>query len=157
MVGELCDKGKAILHVLDSTVVFNYDEKLVDKEIYSLSILTIVTDYSSVNKNNTLPLIPISDQKGTIGHAILKYKSGGVMILSAGHWIELNKLDVNLEVLEKVAEKNYGSNNEFTIQLNNIKNSNLDESTKNQQYNMMANMFVQQSAPSNYSKKSFNK
>lgn len=33
------------------------------------------------------------------------------MLLSAGHWIELQNLNVDIEHLEKVAEMNYGANN----------------------------------------------
>ena len=36
-----------------------------------------------------------------------------MIILSAGHWIELSNLNVNVENLEKVANLNYGNNNEF--------------------------------------------
>jgi len=45
----------------------------------------------------------VDGKKGTIGHVMVTYKSGGIMILSAGHWVELSRLDVNFENLERVA------------------------------------------------------
>jgi len=35
---------------------------------------------------------------------MLKFKNGGNMLLSSGHWIEMTKFEVDVDNLEKVAE-----------------------------------------------------
>lgn len=37
----------------------------------------------------------IGDYKGAAGHVLLKYKSGGHLLTSMGHWIELMKIDTS--------------------------------------------------------------
>ena len=71
----------------------------------------------------------------------MKYKTGGLLLLSAGHWIELSNLNVDIRNLEYVAMKNYGSLNEYMEDIEAIK------STQNQQekefkIQKMANQFV---------------
>jgi hypothetical protein len=39
----------------------------------------------------------IGDLKGACGHCLLTYPSGGKLLTSSGHWIELVKLDVNAD------------------------------------------------------------
>lgn len=91
-------------------------------------------------------------KKGTVGHALLKYKTGGILLLSAGHWIELSNLNVEINNLEEVAMKNYGSQNEYMQEINEIKQmdfSNVQE--KKEKMNKIASKFVQQTAACNYS------
>ena len=40
---------------------------------------------------------------------LLRYPSGGQILTSSGHWIELASLDVNFERLQEVAQKNFSS------------------------------------------------
>jgi len=151
MVGQLCEKGEASLHALSSTIVFTVDNSKIDGSRYQLDILTIVTGKGGYcNLDSERNLHGINGSKGSVGHAIIKYHNGGYMIVSAGHWVELSKLDVNTIHLEKVAE-NFGG--EYSKQFNIIKNSNQSESEKFIQYNQIANQMVMQSAPCNYSKK----
>lgn len=70
--------------------------------------------------------------------------------MSAGHWIELSKLDVDVSKLEYMAEKAGG---EYYNQMMNIKSSKVSEKEKFTQYEKLANVYVQQSTPCNYSKK----
>jgi len=72
-------------------------------------VLTTVTDYTG-DKN-----------KKVVGHAILKFKEGGYMIISAGHWIQLQQVNVSMETLERVAVSNYG--NDYAQEFENIKNN----------------------------------
>lgn len=46
--------------------------------------------------------------KGTAGHILLTYSSGGHLLTSMGHWIELMKIDTSEHKLFEVAEKQYG-------------------------------------------------
>lgn len=157
MVGQLCQTGKTTIHALGGTVVFGVNKKNADNQNYKLSVLTIVTKTSGcgVDSNNEYAWT-IEDKTGTVGHALLKYKTGGILILSAGHWIELSNLNVNVENLAEVAMKNYGADNEYMQEINEIK-SMKDESQKEVKLNRMANMFVQQTAACNYSSKVYTK
>jgi hypothetical protein len=155
MVGELCEKGTANVHAISGTIVFTINELNIDPSSYELSILTIATQIDNKGVDKFGNLSTLGNAKGTVGHAMVKFKSGGIMIFSAGHWIELSKLDVNFDNLEKVAGT-YG--NAYSVEYMNIKNSSkLNDSEKKVQYNMLANQFVQQSAPCNYSYSKINK
>ena len=150
MVGQLCQTGKTTIHALGGTVVFGINKKNADNQNYNLSVLTIVTKTSGDGGNLNEYGWTIEDKTGTVGHALLKYKSGGILILSAGHWIELSNLNVNVDNLAEVAMKNYGADNEYMQEINEIK-SMKDESQRETKLNRMANMFVQQTAACNYS------
>ena len=50
----------------------------------------------------------IGDYKGTAGHVLLKYKSGGLLLTSMGHWIELLKIDTSDTTFFKVARETFG-------------------------------------------------
>jgi hypothetical protein len=150
MVGQLCEKGEASLHALSSTIVFTVDNSKIDASRYQLQILTIVTETNGCEIAKKDNLHEIDDKKGTVGHAMIKFNNGGVMIVSAGHWIELSKLDVNVVHLEKAAEMLGGN---YSQQVMDIKNSKEAECVKAQKYSQLANQFVMQSAPCNYSQK----
>merc|ERR1712226_1561773 len=48
--------------------------------------------------------------RGAAGHVLLRYPSGGLLLVSAGHWIELVQLDgVTEEKLLQTAAAQYGS------------------------------------------------
>ena len=49
------------------------------------------------------------------GHVLLTYPTGGQLLTSCGHWIELSKLDVSLDNLFKVAEQTWGG--EYATQM----------------------------------------
>jgi len=152
MVGQLCQTGITNIHAMGGTVVFGVNSQKADNQIYSLSILTIMTNttgFQMDEKNENL--WSIEDKKGTVGHALLKYKTGGILLLSAGHWIELSNLNVNIDNLEQVAMKNYGTNNEYLNELKEIRGSSSNESEKKERVQRMANKFVQQTAACNYS------
>jgi hypothetical protein len=145
MVGKLCETGKCVIHALSGTIVFGYNPKNSDTDVYDLEILTVAT-----NKNNhkeNLFQIEGTKVEGTVGHAMLKYKSGGIMMVSAGHWIELTHLDVNEDSMEKVS-KEYGEL--YDTEFQNIKKSNASQEMKQQQYNSLSSNWVQRNAPTNY-------
>lgn len=154
MVGELSKKGECHIHALSGTIVFGVDMRKADNAKYDLDILTIATKtqgcdiHSEKNKDY---LYEIDNKSGAVGHALIKYKSSnGILLLSAGHWIELSKLDVDVSKLEYMAEKAGG---EYYNQMMNIKSSKVSEKEKFTQYEKLANVYVQQSTPCNYSKK----
>lgn len=53
--------------------------------------------------------LTINGKTGTAGHILLTYKSGGHLLTSMGHWVELMKIDTSEKKLFEVAEKQYGA------------------------------------------------
>ena len=154
MVGQLCDNGVANLHALASTIVFGIDFTKVDAARFQLKVLTIATESIGFKTNDQSKFCEIGDEKGTVGHAMIKFNNGGILFVSAGHWIELNNFDVNVTNLEKEAEKFGGG---FSEMINSIKSSKKSDIHKTQELNQLANQFVQQCAPCNYSLKGLSK
>ena len=156
MVGDLCQKGTTSIHALGGTVVFGIQKAKADNKVYSVEILTIVTNTSGFDFNKKEENFGrIGEKKGPIGHAVLKYKSGGLLMVSSGHWIELKNLDVDIENFEKVAEMNYGKNNAYVEELRSMKNASTEE--KRQKVQMFSAQFVQQTTNCNYSSKRMQK
>lgn len=58
--------------------------------MYKLEVLTVA---SSLTK--TKNPVEIAGKKGQAGHVLLTYKSGGHILTSMGHWIELMKIDTS--------------------------------------------------------------
>eukprot|EP01125_Pyxidicula_operculata_P010815 TRINITY_DN355_c4_g1_i1.p1 TRINITY_DN355_c4_g1~~TRINITY_DN355_c4_g1_i1.p1 ORF type:complete len:378 (-),score=81.66 TRINITY_DN355_c4_g1_i1:195-1328(-) len=154
-LGQLCDKGSAQIHALGGTIVYTVDKAKSDTSKYQLEILTVATRVGST----PLPsqLCSLDGHKGAAGHVLLKYPSGGMMLTSCGHWIELAKLDVSLDSLLRVAQTEYGDS--YTSQLKVELDSIADESSRKERVEYYARQYVQQSAPckesTRYSKKSY--
>jgi len=76
---------------------------------------------------------------------MLHYATGGRLLVSAGHWMELSRLDVSAESLLRVAESNYGSliSEQISSELSNAK----DGQERERVVQGYAAQFVQQSAP----------
>lgn len=103
-LGRMCNTGSAFINVLPSTIVFTVDPKKSKSAAYELEILTVVdsTGGSDVQLNKL-------GSTGTVGHAILRYPSGGCILVSSGHWMELNHLDgVDEDSLIKTTEQTMG-------------------------------------------------
>ena len=74
----------------------------------SISVYVIISDLISTTNRYLLSTIhhqggdvtqtiaydpmSLNGHKGTAGHVSLKYRSGGVLTVSAGHWVELGNL-----------------------------------------------------------------
>jgi hypothetical protein len=76
-VGRMCESGEAVVNVMGGTIVFDISPEKSDTDRYSTEILT-----RCVN----------SSMGETCGHVMLTYPSGGRILVSAGHWIELSQL-----------------------------------------------------------------
>ena len=136
-------------------MVFGVNKKKADNAKYKLSILTIVTIAGGFNTETIKENIcTIGENHGTVGHAMLKYKSGGLILLSAGHWIELSNLNTNIDNLEEVAMKNYALDEECMNEIKEIKSLEKEEE-RGERIQKMANRFVQQTAACNYSSSSY--
>lgn len=152
MVGQLCPTGQTFIDdVWPRTVVFGIDTKKIENELYTLSVLTILSNTAGYDINSKKEYSwTIEDKTGPVGHVLLKYKTGGMLLLSAGHWIELSNLNVNIHNLEEVALRNYGKNHGYLEKINEIKNTE-DEGERQTKISKMACKFVQQTAACNYS------
>jgi hypothetical protein len=159
MVGELSDKGIANVHALGGTIVIGHDMGKLSNANFNFSVLTYVTssskeDYFSdseegekkeaKDKELTDYRLLFNEKNASVGHAMFKYPSGGVIIVSATHWIELNKLDVSEDNLKVVAKCNYGSDYDDDIRSIERERS---VGRKRVKLSKLANRFVQQSVP----------
>lgn len=52
----------------------------------------------------------IGEFSGPAGHVLIKYPSGGAILTSMTHWIELMKVDTSQQKLFEVAAREYGAN-----------------------------------------------
>eukprot|EP01124_Arcella_intermedia_P022164 TRINITY_DN324_c0_g2_i1.p1 TRINITY_DN324_c0_g2~~TRINITY_DN324_c0_g2_i1.p1 ORF type:complete len:380 (-),score=26.22 TRINITY_DN324_c0_g2_i1:48-1187(-) len=148
-VGELCAKGTACVHALGGTIAFTVDKNKADTSKYKLQILTVATRLGSfaIPANRK---VSVAGHQGAAGHVLLTYPSGGTLLVSCGHWIELSKLDVSVDSLVKMAQKEMGESYTSQMMADLSLGDEVERSSKMQSY---AKQFVQQSAPCNVSKK----
>jgi hypothetical protein len=118
MLGEMCGSdGTATLHAMPMTIAFSVDSCKSDTSAYSLQVLTVATGMTGVNME-TLPqhLVCEADgHRGACGQAILKYPSGGALLVSAGHWIDLTDVSVSEDKLLQVVAATYGDSRSIEI------------------------------------------
>lgn len=154
-VGELSTDGKLDLSAASDTIIVGVNPNNIDKNgIYKFEVLSKVISYaSSTIKFNEYLL----DRTKSLGHASFSYKSGSIMFVSAGHWIELKKMKADIDVMENWAKVNYGESNEEYKKIKRCqekKNKN-DISYKGECEYLASNM-IQQVNNCNYSKNVMN-
>lgn len=110
VVGELCgDKGKAVIEAMGDTIVYSVNPTRAKTDKYDLKVLTVVTDGVHVAENMKCAVGEGDNRRsGAAGHVTLTYKEGGQIVASNGHWIELTRVDVSLEAIERAAARNFG-------------------------------------------------
>ena len=112
-VGELCSEGKANVHAMGGTIVYTIDPRRKATSDYTLEVLTVATHVSGFDLKENASMLTTAegagDLKGTAGHVLLTYPSGGTLLTSAGHWVELMKLDTTADAVFQMAEARYGS------------------------------------------------
>lgn len=115
VVGELCtEKGEAVVTALSDTILYTVKPDRPKTDFYDLKVLTIVSEFAggagqisdqmkcSVGSGN-------QQKRGTAGHVVLTYKSGGQLVTSMGHWIELSRIDTSLDAVMRAAAHNFGA------------------------------------------------
>jgi hypothetical protein len=152
-VADLAPEGKAELHAMGSTIVYSLDKSKADTSSYACEVLSIVPRAGSfgvagVDKKLTHK---IGDVSGVCGHVLLSYPNGGKLLTSAGHWIELVKLDVTEEALIRVAKEEYGQAY-FDEMQSEMDACGSDMVQRKQVVQSRACRMVQSSAPMEYSK-----
>jgi len=88
----MAEGGKCQLHTLSQTILFSVDCDKIDHDRYKLDVLTINTSTKPKKKELVLQ---IEEETGSAGHVLLTYKTGGMILTSMGHWIELMKVDTS--------------------------------------------------------------
>merc|ERR1712060_1039891 len=79
-------------------------------DAYSLEVLTVATRITGQALRLPADMVcEIGGERGTAGHVLLTFKSGGMLLTSAGHWCELERMDVTQERLLKTAKEQYGA------------------------------------------------
>jgi len=144
-VGELCENGTAKVHALGGTIAFSVNKLKSDTSKYKLQVLTVATRLGSTAIPSNLT-VSAAGATGAAGHVLLTYPTGGQLLVSCGHWIELSRLDVSVDTLLNVAKQEMGAAYATNMQTEISNLSGAQQASRMQDY---ARMFVQQSAPCN--------
>ena len=114
MVGELCTKdGKAVVSALSDTILYTLNPRRPPTDLYQLKVLTVVTEWTGTAMAEAMKCEiqqgPGAVKRGAAGHVALSYPSGGQLITSMGHWIELTRINTSIESIMQVAARNFGA------------------------------------------------
>jgi len=116
VVGELCtETGQAVVEAMSNTIVYTVNPNRPQTDVYNLKVLTVVSELSS-GEPSQLSNMKCSigrggsdeERKGAAGHVVLTYRSGGQLVTSMGHWIELTRINTSLEAVLRTAARNFG-------------------------------------------------
>lgn len=152
-VGELCvDSGTADVKAMSDTLAYTVDAGKASTPAYALEVLTVATNMPGVDIEAACAgnICSAGGAQGSAGHVLLTYPTGGTILTSSGHWIELVRLDVSMEALLKVAQTSYGG--EYAQQMQEDMGSCANAAERSSKMQEYACKFVQQSAPCQYSK-----
>jgi len=148
-LGELASDGKAELHAMPNTIAFSVRWSKADCSAYNCKVLTVMT---KLNGQPTSPVpgegCEVGGHRGLAGHVLLTYPSGGQLLVSAGHWVELSRLDVTEENLLQAAAS-FGAVFQGEIQASMASCSSAAERQRTVQ--AYSCQMVQQSSPCTYS------
>lgn len=145
--GEISSDGSARLNTMPSTIAFTVDMRKADTSAYTLQVLTVASGMLGVNVNDLPPHLTCEagGHRGAAGHVLLRYPSGGALLVSAGHWVELSHIGVTEERLLEVAAASYGTaysaavRNQFASCTTQVERASLVQT--------MATQYVMQSPP----------
>lgn len=149
-VGSLCeDKGYAVVSAMSDTIAYTVDPTQTQHDKYKLEVLSVATEMCGFNLETGLPpamRCEVNSAYGAAGHVLLTYPSGGTMLVSAGHWLELMQLDVSLESLRATAMKEYGD--VYTSEMmDQLQDSSLSTEMRAERMQSYAKRMVLSSAP----------
>merc|ERR1711879_918885 len=94
-LGELAKDGEATLGAMGGTIAYSVQWSKADCSAYNCQVLTVMTEFDG---KAALPpsgaVCQVGAHAGLAGHVLLSYPSGGQLLASASHWIELSHLEV---------------------------------------------------------------
>ena len=106
-VGKLSENGTATIGVMPGTVVYSVKETTESTNVpYNINVLTVSEGDSFYS--DKFCTTSDGEHTGTAGQVMLSYVNGGTLLVSNGHFIELQKLDTNIARLLQVATQEYG-------------------------------------------------
>jgi len=165
-VGLLSDAGYVQLHALPSTIVYSIDKQKSDTSAYTIDVLTTAdVDYVVPHQENPAGMfcsLSTSNKKSSrrgklkpenlkskeyVGHVQIEYPSGGTIVTSAGHWIELCRVTGTDEALINTYERQYGNDSEQYRTMSSEMTSCRSEVERDEVKQKFAKRIVQSSAP----------
>merc|ERR1712137_1367362 len=115
VVGDLCtENGFAVVQAMSNTILYTLKPDRKGTSRYTLNVLTVVSEHDggrlSEDRQKCSIVSESSDvmKSGFAGHVMLNYDSGGQLVTSMGHWIELTRINTSLEAVLRVAQHNFG-------------------------------------------------
>lgn len=139
----MAEQGRCNVVAAGGTIVYTVDSH-VKSETYDLQILTVVPNIFGLNLPDN-HVCKITDEiQGVAGHVLLTFKSGGHILTSMGHWIELMKIDTSEKKLFEVAEKQFGATKAAEMKM---EYSNMNATQQKAYISNNAVNFVQNQAP----------
>jgi hypothetical protein len=148
-LAELASAGEASLHAMSGTIAFSVNWSKADCRAYNCQVLTVMTELDGDQaRPDTGKVCEVGEHAGFAGHVLLSYPSGGQLLASAGHWVELSRLDVTEEnLLQAAASYSVDFQNELQASLASCRNAEQRATTMS----AYSCQIVQQSAPCSYS------
>jgi hypothetical protein len=145
----MAEEGHCNIHALGQTIRYCIDSDKTKHDIYKVQVLTVVTNCKPPKENYRSK---IGQYEGSAGHVLLRYPSGGMILTSMGHWIELMKIDTSEKKLFEVAEQEFGAEEAIKMK---AEYSKMDVVSQKEYVSSKAREFVRNQAPcSNMNKKS---
>lgn len=86
------------------TIIYYLDKSKLNHNRYTHKVLTVVPDLKPSKKEY---VSQADNYDGSAGHVLLTYPSGGMILTSMGHWIQLMNIDTSAEKLFQMAEREY--------------------------------------------------
>lgn len=105
IVGDMADEGVCNVQAAGGTIVYCVNSERPEKSPYKLEVLTVVPD---IHPPKPSLVAETGGHSGSAGHVVLTYPSGGRILTSMGHWVELMKVDTSAQKLFDVAEQEFG-------------------------------------------------
>jgi len=98
----MAEEGKVNVHTMGGTIIYSVNKKNLNHDKYKLQVLTVANNMKT-NDNNLK--CEIGEFNGNAGHVLVTYPSGGAILTSMTHWIELMKVDTSEQKLFEVAAR----------------------------------------------------
>jgi hypothetical protein len=148
-LGELASDGNAELHAMGGTIAFSVLWQKADCSAYTCQVLTVMTEMEGRPVDVRAGQgCEVGAHRGNAGHVLLTYPSGGRLVASAGHWMELSKFDVSETNLIAAAQQ-YGA--AYVSQVQTSLKSCTNDAQRRETMQSMSSQMVQQAVPCSYS------
>jgi hypothetical protein len=118
--------GKATIKCMGNNIIYTLRDAYEYQDAqFSIEVLSIATDFGKFwtldPRQHKLRKLYLNNEVGYAGHVMITYHSGGKILASAGHWLDLNKIEVQPNVVLREMNRLFGSNyaHEFKVELDN--------------------------------------